>query len=334
MWKRWQALPLGIRWLVGIAAVVLAMAVVWALFVPVADWLAHHDVGSVTGSLHETALDNARGRLLTLGAGLFAAGALWFTGRSFTLSREGQVTDRYTKAIEQLGSDKLDVRIGGIYALERVARDSPQDHPTVVEVLAAFIREHSREQWPLPEGNTDPAPPRETRSDVQVALTVIGRRDMKRDLRSIDLTRANLHGADLRGAHLARAELRGVDLTGAHLDGAFLAMADLSGAHLARAELRGVDLTRADLFRADLTGADLDGADLSGAKLAAARLDDASLHDADLSGADLGAARLNSADLTGAKWPEGAWFPTGWKLDTSSGRLAEAGADSGPTGAN
>ena len=77
--------------------------------------------------------------------------ALLFTARNFTLSREGQVTDRYTKAIEQLGSDKLDVRIGGIYALERVARDSAKDHPTVMEVLTAFIREHSREPWPPPD---------------------------------------------------------------------------------------------------------------------------------------------------------------------------------------
>jgi hypothetical protein len=139
---------------------------VWALLVPLADWLARHDVGSVGGSLHETALDNARGRLLTLGAGLFAAGALVFTALNFNflrrnsgktdqwqrrtheLTEQGQVTDRYTKAIEQRGSEKLDVRIGGIYALERVARDSARDHPTVMEVLTAFIREHSHEQWP------------------------------------------------------------------------------------------------------------------------------------------------------------------------------------------
>src|SRR5271165_3065503 len=151
MLKRWEALPPGTRWLGAIAVVVLALAIAWVLFVPVADWLAHHDVGSVKGPLHETALDNARGRLLTLGAGLFAAGALVFTARNFTLSREGQVTDRYTKAIEQLGSDKPDVRIGGIYALERVARDSARDHPTVMEVLTAFIREHSREHWPPPD---------------------------------------------------------------------------------------------------------------------------------------------------------------------------------------
>ena len=75
MLRRWAVWPRSIRWLTGIAAAVLALALLWALFVPLADWLAHHDVGSVTGPLHETALDNARGRLLTLGAGLLAAGA-------------------------------------------------------------------------------------------------------------------------------------------------------------------------------------------------------------------------------------------------------------------
>src|ERR1700689_969585 len=62
MSQRWAALPRGTRWLIGITAVVLALAIVWALFVPAADWLARQDVGSVKGSLHETALDNARGR--------------------------------------------------------------------------------------------------------------------------------------------------------------------------------------------------------------------------------------------------------------------------------
>jgi hypothetical protein len=110
MLKRWAAWPPGIRWLVGIAAVVLAATIVWALFVPVPAWLARYDVGSATPAV-QTARDAARGRLLTLGAGLLAAEALVFTARNFTLSRrtfelteQGQVTDRYTKAIEQLGS--------------------------------------------------------------------------------------------------------------------------------------------------------------------------------------------------------------------------------------
>src|SRR6266568_2655897 len=184
MSNRWAAWP-RVRWLIGAVAVVLALVIVWALLVPGADWLARHDIGPAKESL-AAARDAARGRLLALGAGLFAAGALLFTARNFTLSRrtfelteQGQVTDRFTKAIEQLGSDKLDVRIGGIYALERIARDSAKDHPTVMEVLTAFIREHSREQWP-PSNADQSVQERLTRPDVQAALTVIGRRGAER----------------------------------------------------------------------------------------------------------------------------------------------------------
>jgi hypothetical protein len=299
--KRWAG------WLAAIiAATVLALVVAWVLFVPAADWLAHHDVGSVKGSPHETAVDNARGRLLTLGAGLFAAGALVFTARNFALSREGQVTDRYTKAIGQLGSKKLDVRIGGIYALERIARDSRKDHPTVMEVLAAFIREHSHKQGPTqrPEPATgapptqrpepDAPPPRSTRPDVQAAVTVIGRRISKNDRRHIDLEGADLTGANLTGANLTRA-----DLTDANLTDALLGSADLTDATLIDAHFN-----RAYLEHADLTGADLTGANFTDAKLAR------------------------------AKWPGNMPVPAGWEPDTGSGRLLAARTDSEPTEPN
>jgi Pentapeptide repeats (8 copies) len=291
MRKRWAAWPSGTRWLVGIAVVVLAAAILWALFVPLADWLAHHDVGPVKGALHETAVDNARGRLLTLVAGLFAAGALVFTALNFNLSREGQVTDRYTKAIEQLGSDKLDVRIGGVYALERVARDSAKDHPTVMEVLTAFIREHSREQWPPSDGGRSERE-RLTRPDVQAAVTVTGRRDTKRDILPINLADAELTHAHLRGARLADADLRDTHFTGANLLGAVLARADLARADLTGAYLRDAVLTGAYLRDAVLTGADLRDADLPGANFTGARLADAKLTDANLAGANLAGARL------------------------------------------
>jgi uncharacterized protein YjbI with pentapeptide repeats len=331
--KRWAAVPQGIRWLVGgIAGVVLALAIAWVLLVPAADWLAIHDVGSVTGpgraARLQGARDAARGRLLTLGAGLFAAGALIYTGRNFTLSRrqveytenrlqralelieQGQVTDRYTKAIEQLGSDKLDVRIGGIYALERVARDSVKDHPTVMEVMTAFVREHSREQSPAPESADTPAPKRRTRPDVQAALTVIGRRDAKHDRRPIDLIGADLTGADLSGAELADANLISANLTGAYaarvnlaganLPGANLTKADLSGAIFREANLPGAQLTEAFMPGADLHGAHLQKADLARASLTSAVLARAHLHRAKLTRANLIEADLASTDLVGA----------------------------------
>jgi hypothetical protein len=216
------------------AVVVVAAAAAIAAWVPpspaITDLIAAHDVGQGAGQLHafhlQTARDAARGRLLQLGAGLFAAAALVYTARNFTLSRrtveltqhtlestrrtvelteQGQVTDRYTKAIEQLGSDKLDIRIGAIYALERITRDSPRDHPTVMEVLAAFVREHSREQWPRPEPDAG-LPEHKTRPDVQAAITVIGRRDSTHDRGRINLAGANLAGADLTDANLSSPE--------------------------------------------------------------------------------------------------------------------------------
>jgi hypothetical protein len=72
MLERKSSWSRGVLLVGGIAAIVLVPAIVWVLFVPAADWLAQHDVGSAKGALHETALDNARGRLLTLGAGLVA----------------------------------------------------------------------------------------------------------------------------------------------------------------------------------------------------------------------------------------------------------------------
>ena len=298
----------------------LALAIAWVLFVPAADWLAHHDVGSAKGTLLQTARDAARGRLLTLGAGLFAAAALIFTAlnfnllrrnseqadrwqrRTYELTEQGQVTDRYTKAVEQLGSyNKLDVRIGGIYALERVAHDSPRDHPTVMEVLAAFVREHSREQWPSPADNepgTGP-PERMTRPDVQAAVTVIGRRETAHDRQSVNLGAATLTGADLTGANLTRANLTRTDLTGADLTGADLSGADLTGAKLARAKLTGAKLTGAKLTGAKLTGAKLSRADLTGANLTHATVTRANLTRADLTRADLTRADLTGTDLTG-----------------------------------
>ena len=138
------------------------------------------------------------------------------------------MTDRCTKAIEQLGSDKLDVRTGGIYALERVARDSARDHPTVMEVLTAFIREHSHEKWPPSDHPASRGQEPSTRPDVQAALTVVGRRDPDHDIQSIDLARAHLVGATLVGATLDGAGLDGADLFGATLTRADLTDATLT----------------------------------------------------------------------------------------------------------
>jgi hypothetical protein len=300
-----------------IAIAVVAVTVV--LFWPITDLIAAHDVGRITGPIRaqrlQMARDAARGRLLQLGAGLFAAGALLYTARNFILSREGQVTDRYTKAVAQLGDEELDVRIGGIYALERIARDSTRDYPTVMEVLATFVREHSQEEWP-PSGRAihDPdadAVPRATRPDVQAAITVIGRRRSKGIPLPINLTGAKLVRVDLTLADLRRVNLSHADLYRASLVGSNLTDAILDQAALTRASLTDANLTSAKLFHADLYDADLSGADLT----------DADLNTADLSEARLPGAKLTRADLADVRFPSTGIIPEGWEIDPSSQRL-------------
>jgi hypothetical protein len=66
------------------------------------------------------------------------------------IAQEGQITERFTRAVDQLGSDQLVVRLGGIYALERIAMNSPRDAATIAEVLSSYIRQHA--PWPA-DGN-------------------------------------------------------------------------------------------------------------------------------------------------------------------------------------
>ena len=260
----WDAHPL----VVVAGVTVIALAVTIALIWPVTDVIAAHDVGLITGPKRAAALqaarESVRTQLLTLGAGVFAAGALIFTARNFTLSRrtveltrqtlklaeQGQVTDRYAKAIEQLGTrKKLGVRLGGIYALERVARDSPRDHAVVMEVLAAFIRDHSHKELPPPASSRG-EPGRATRPDIQAAVTVIGRRDTTIDRGQINLRGTYLPNADLTGVKLAEADLTGADLTGADL-----ALANLTGGPRPREPRQERTSANADLTNAHLTNA-------------------------------------------------------------------------------
>jgi uncharacterized protein YjbI with pentapeptide repeats len=215
------------------------------------------------------------------------------------LASERMLTERFTQAIGQLGSDKMEVRLGAIYALERISRDSEKDHWTVVETLAAFIRENA----PWREGNAthseadDSAPHKSTtkikpRTDVQAALTVLGRREHREEEKEnqiIDLAETDLRGADLylthfesvilHGAHLEKASLGGANLEYAYLRETHLEKADLFGAHLENAKLIGANLAKANLTSADLRKAWLEGVVLFGCNFTGATIDGESKFD-------------------------------------------------------
>ncbi len=68
------------------------------------------------------------------------------------IAQQGQFTERFSRAAEHLGSGQLPVRLGGIYALWRLFKDSPErDVISVIDILCAFVRDPPHEPDHPPE---------------------------------------------------------------------------------------------------------------------------------------------------------------------------------------
>jgi hypothetical protein len=249
------------------------------------------------------------------------------------LTLQGQASERFTRAIDQLGSDRREVQLGAIYGLEQIAQQAPANRLAVNEVLVAYLRRRVPKPT-KPSSNTSRVEELRARApDAQAALTVLGRREFTRsdpplDLRALDLRKADLQKADLRNADLDGADLRDVDLRGANLISAEIRDVDLRGANLFQTNLRGAFLLETDLRFATLSSADLRGAFLIDADLRRVRLG-ADLRSADLRGARLDSADLRNANLDSAKlrdatadrytaWPGGFdWQGAGVRLEVA-----------------
>ena len=310
-----------LQFLTTIAASLGAIGVVFNLYYTGKREEAFNKSAIAANKSADAALENARAALINAQA-----------------AQDKQITERFTKAIELLSSQEVTTRLGGIYSLERIAQNSKDNHWTIMEVLTAFIREQTSLKASLEEKNTEcEEPPLELRVDIQAALTVIGRRDLKKDSdgQRLDLRNSNIRGANLIAFKLQRALLDGANLqeanlTDTHLEEAKLSKANLQGAELFKANLQGANIELANLQEANIELADLQGAELRntqmqgtllrftnfkrarlleaklrGAHLDKANLQEASFYDAqlqgsNLSGADLKRARLDRANLQGA----------------------------------
>jgi uncharacterized protein YjbI with pentapeptide repeats len=91
-------------------------------------------------------IDDSRKTVATIIGGLFVLFGAIFTYNNYNLAYEGQITDRFSKSVTLLENKDLSIRLGGLYALERIAKDSPKDHSAIMEILCDFIREKSKEQ--------------------------------------------------------------------------------------------------------------------------------------------------------------------------------------------
>ena len=158
---------------------------------------------------------------------------------------ERRITDLYTKAVEQLGSDKAPVRLGGLYALERLAQDYRSHRQTIVDVICAYLRmPHDPADGLADDGAF--APKRIGDADE----TVVAERQsatLRRQERQVRLTAQRILAAHLRPE---------VDRTGRPTNPKYWAGTDLD---LAGATLFALNLNRCHVRHANFGSARFDG---------------------------------------------------------------------------
>src|SRR5262249_14731190 len=157
----------------------------------------------------------------------------WRTQRAATAvvasaSMTGPMTDRWKAGVEMLsggieGENSVEERLGAIYALEQIARESLTYRAPAMELLAAYVRAHAGKGQACLEPSTE----------IQSVLTVLARSGVD----GLDLRRTALWGVDLEDAALVEARFGQSRLRGANL----------AGAKLMRARCRTSDLTDANL---------------------------------------------------------------------------------------
>lgn len=293
-------------------------------------------------------VESMRWHVLAIVGMIFALGGLlsipllvmnaFHAERRTRATEESYLTDRIAQAVEKLGSERivwkdnkqssepnLEVRMGALYLLERIAKDSPRDHVPITETMCAYIRENANgphideaktreneraaaKRLKIKIADLEPSDKAACltyavpRADVQAAATIIGRRSLD----AIDLEVREKYVLDLRGVHLDRidwsnANLANAIMDGASLNNASLCVTNLRGARLKDASLEGADLFKANLTEAWMSGAKLSNAWLDWAILHGSQLSLAKFQNANFSATELSYAAVKNADFTNAK---------------------------------
>ena len=302
-----------------LAAFAVIMGPVWLLIFAGTLWQVWLMLAGVPSALGS---GPSLGMGALLAALLGAPFLVWGTvlkQRTVDFQKEGHITDRINKAVEQLGAEKtisyvarnisrpsvppeewqehhineyvdqlqkidskiasvdrhldedfkygdwevftetvpnIEVRIGAILSLERIAQDSTRydngrDHVRVMEILCAYVRENTA--TPSLEPELDEDGPFTPRTDIQISIDVIKRRRKEQiDIEAGERYRLDLRRCDFRGVDLSLGSFRGAILAQSRFDCASMRSADFSGARF-----DGSVLNYLDCIETKFTGADM-----------------------------------------------------------------------------
>jgi uncharacterized protein YjbI with pentapeptide repeats len=210
-----------------------------------------------------------------------------------------QKSERLATAVESLESEKLYVRLGGIYSLEVLAQQFESIHWTVMEILMSFIKiKASEANYPLP--------------DIQAAFTVICRRNPEFDKeKELDFRRANLSGLEL--------------LDGGNLERACLEGALLEKTHFVRVKLNKANLSKTNLKGSKFVQCEFDKAILDKANLASIKMENINFNHTSLKGASFKNSTLENINFNSGSELDNTLF-----CDATLSNIGFLGKDSLP----
>ncbi|MFH8614712.1 pentapeptide repeat-containing protein [Streptomyces sp. NPDC017979] len=309
IWPRERPTRRRSRALRPVVLVLLAFGTLLVLLGPFSWLIAGETVSALPGKERADAINAVRQTVLAAFGGAAVLGGLVFTARTYDLTKRGQVTERFSRAVELLASEHVEERLGAIYSLEHVLAESPQDHVTVVNLLAHSVRNRTRPTdfpagYELPRSNGRPMPAFGTQptADVEAALRVLAVRPDRPEPFRLDLRQVTLPGFYVRDFEFDGApSFKGALFTWADLRSSAFRGVDLTNAIFTHADMRECQLVSAKLDRSILSGVDLRGANFAGASLVGAFLEGADLRECE---------GLTPEQLSGALIDESTRLPT------------------------
>lgn len=248
-------------------------------------WVAHQQARAAT--------EQARVALENHFTGIFSKSIelLGLLREMKTISVDGASIARSVPNIES--------RLGALYSLERLLSESPKDQRAILETLCAYIRENSpllipdddEQRTKFFQGSLTPTPTK--RSDVQAAITIIGRRPGQVQSRPdgqdwrLDFRDSNLVGYDFTKLNFDRSDFTGSFLNSTKLSEASFVNSLFENAVLCSAQMRRTCFRLSNFKRCNMKLAEIDSTDFSFTKIEDTDLREARVVSFDITGADL-----------------------------------------------
>lgn len=213
------------------------------------------------------------------------------TQETIIISEKRLITDRYAKALDQLGNPNKETRLGGIYALGSIAENSTDYISIAKEVLTSYIRRNYNADSVL-------------REEFQASMDILTGKQFKISFQKDKESGINLSKTTLIGYDFDNSQLKNAIIEESNFNRSSFIKAEMSGivasaSTFIRAVCTDAKMTDSQLYGADFTLAKLNGVVMKNSNLKGAKFVDADLSNADLSGCDMSDVDINRASLHG-----------------------------------